>query len=180
MFVRRGRPRSWWYPWIFVGGFVVVFLANMALLFFATLTFNGLETPEASDKRNAYSDAIRAAELQDRLGWEGHLTSVLYRLQPMTRGRRARIGFHFLDRDGHVLENLAVRAEFRRPGQDELDFFVSFPSVGSGRYAADVDFPVRGCGGPRICDAEYRCVENGQTYRRSLGFCQKGVAGVLS
>ena len=73
MFVKRRRPRSWWYPWIFVGGFVVVLLANMALLFFATLTFNGLETPEASDKRNAYSDAIRTAELQNRLGLEGSI-----------------------------------------------------------------------------------------------------------
>lgn len=144
MFVRRGRPRSWWYPWIFVGGFVVVFLANMALLFFATLTFNGLETPEASDKRNAYSNAIRAAELQDRLGWEGHFDLSIVSPSADDTGRRARIGFHFLDRDGQVLENLAVRAEFRRPGQDELDFFVSFPSVDSGRYAADVDFPVRG------------------------------------
>lgn len=149
-FVRRDRLRGWWYPWIFVGGFAVVLLVNIALLFFATLTFNGFETREASDKRNAYNDAIQAAEIQSRLGWEGRFDLTVQSSLSNGTGRRVLLNLDFSDQEHRPLEDLSVRAVFRRPVQEGLDFSIPLSSAGSGLYTAVVDFPLRGVWEARI------------------------------
>ena len=42
----RPRQPGWWYPWIFVGGMLVVIAVNGVLITMAVSTFSGIETEE--------------------------------------------------------------------------------------------------------------------------------------
>lgn len=142
--VQQNRPRGWWYPWIFVGGFVLVFVVNGILLTFATVTFNGFETRETSDKRNAYNTKIAASEEQARLGWNGSLS-----LQPLSpsasgAGRTARVVMAFVGPEGHPLDGLDVSVVLWRPTQEGLDQRVELHPTGPGTYTREVDFPLPG------------------------------------
>ena len=142
--VQQNRPRGWWYPWIFVGGFGLVFVVNAILLTLATVTFNGFETREPSNRRNGYNDKIAASAEQARLGWNGSLS-----LRPLSAGsadggRTARVTMTFTGAEGHPLDGLDVAVLVWRPTQEGLDRHVELPPTGPGTYARDITFPLPG------------------------------------
>ncbi|HOT83126.1 MAG TPA: FixH family protein, partial [Candidatus Defluviicoccus seviourii] len=49
-----GRPPGWWYPWIFVGGMLIVVAVNAVMAIVAVGTFSGLETTDHYRKGLAY------------------------------------------------------------------------------------------------------------------------------
>ncbi len=64
------RPDGWWYPWIFVAGFLVVIAVNGTMLFFATSTFSGLSVERAFERGNAYNAEIAAERAQAARGFD--------------------------------------------------------------------------------------------------------------
>lgn len=141
------RARGWWYPWIFFGGFMVVLAVNMALLFFATSTFNGLETRHPYEEGNNYNAQIAQAEKQAKLGWTvsfaasgGEMPAAL----AAKEGRPARLTLTVKDASGAPLEGLEVFAQIRRPTQEGHDQSVTLDPVTPGHYARTVDLPMPG------------------------------------
>ncbi|MBI4969874.1 MAG: FixH family protein [Rhodospirillales bacterium] len=126
------RPRGWWYPWIFVGGFAVVVLVNGIMIWFATTTFTGLETERAYEKGLAYNRAIDEARAQAERGW-----TVETIVEPAD-GRGIRLGARFADREGKPIDALAVEGRLIRPTQSGHDRSFAMSGLGDGRYEARV------------------------------------------
>jgi nitrogen fixation protein FixH len=139
----KQRPDGWWYPWIFVGGFMVVLGVNVALLYFATTTFNGLETRHAFEEGNDYNARIAEEEKQKALGW-----TVTFAANggavPGSQSLPARLTLNAVDAAGNALEGLEVYALVRRPTQEGHDQSVALDPVSPGKYARTVDLPLPG------------------------------------
>lgn len=141
----KQRPDGWWYPWIFVGGFLVVVSVNAAMLYFSTSTFNGLETRHAFEEGNSYNALIAAEEKQKTLGWSVQLGVDSADLGANASAMRlARVTLTTKDKDGAPIEGLDVQVQIRRPTQDGFDQSVSLDPVSPGFYARTVELAMPG------------------------------------
>ncbi len=135
----RAEPaKNWWQsgrwiPWTFVGGFGVVFGANVALILFSLGSWTGLETTDAYRKGLAYNDVLAAAEAQAARGWSAQIVYGDGRLE-----------VRLSDADGRGLEGLAVTATFVRPTHEGDDVTVLLAAEGAGRYGVPVALPNAG------------------------------------
>lgn len=141
----KQRPDGWWYPWIFVGAFMVVLSVNVAMLYFSTSTFNGLETRHAFEEGNSYNALIAAEEKQKTLGWSVQLgaDSADTGADPLA-ARLVRLSVTTKDAAGAAIEGMEVQVQIRRPTQDGFDQSVSLDPVSPGFYARTVELPMAG------------------------------------
>lgn len=127
---RRGR----WIPWTFVWGFVVILAANGVMVFFAFDSFTGVSTDDAYRRGLGFNAQLEARRRADALGWQAAA-----RLDRDPAGRRLILALH--DKAGLPLSSARVRAEFRRPIEQGLDFTVDLTPRGGGRYDAPIRSP---------------------------------------
>lgn len=142
----KQRPDGWWYPWIFVGGFMVVLSVNAAMLYFSTSTFNGLETRHAYEEGNSYNALIAAEEKQKTLGWTVQLGADAAELpnQSATGPRLVRLTLTVKDRESAPIEGMEVKFQIRRPTQEGYDQSVTLDPVSPGFYARTVELAMPG------------------------------------
>lgn len=136
------RERGWWYPYIFVGCFVIVVGVNAALAYFATSTFTGLETEGAYQKGLAYNDNLAAAKAQQEQGWTAD-TKVTPGAIGID-GVQVDIAVSYRDRDGKPLEGLEVKANLIRPTAKGYDHPEMLKPLGNGTYGGTYKLPVKG------------------------------------
>ncbi len=144
-----GRPPGWWYPWIFVGGMLIVVAVNAVMAIVAVGTFSGLETTDHYRKGLAYQEALDATARQADRGWHVEVD-----FQPRPAGSKSvgegsaqsggDLALVFSDRDGVPLDRLEVEAQFTRPTQAGFDQTAVLDSEGGGRYRASISFPMPG------------------------------------
>lgn len=127
-----------WIPWLFVGGFLVVLIANGTMLYFALQSWTGIETEAAYEKGLAFNEQIETAEAQARLGWTAELT-----VTPSGE-RQAEITLVLLDSAGAPLERAEVTGLLRRPTQAGLDQSLTLSPAGNGRYSTEAALPLAG------------------------------------
>jgi nitrogen fixation protein FixH len=156
----RARQSGWWYPWIFVGGMLVVIAVNAVLCFFAVDTFPGLETKDHYRKGLAYNRALAAAEIQDRLGWRMDLSFIPHTQAGNQHGGELVVSF--TDKDGNPLRNLSVAAALVRPTHEGFDTSIDLNHGGDGHYAGMVAMPL-----PGQWEARVRARGDGQDFRKT-------------
>lgn len=130
------RP-GWWYPYIYLGVFLVVLAVNLVFMFSAIRTFSGLED-QAYEKGLAYNKTLATAAAQKKLGW----TTAAEVLSRGSHTADVVVSFH--DKDGHALKGLDVKAEFVRPTVAGHDSSVQLVEQGEGRYVAVASLPFEG------------------------------------
>ena len=134
------RQPGWWYPFIFLGVFVVVVSVNLTMAYFATSTFTGLATDNAYEKGLAYNQHLAMARAQAALGWTVETTA-----QPVAGApHQAEIDILYRDRDGKPVDGLAVHAALSRPTVTGFANEAELQGAGSGRYVALVTLPLGG------------------------------------
>lgn len=133
------RADGWWYPWIFVGGMLLVIVVNGIMMFFATSTFTGLSTDDYYRKGAEYNKTIAAREAMEKLGWR-----VKFDFQAAPAGAPSRVSARFLDNDGQPISGLTVKIYRYRPTQDGHDAFVDLAYSGEGTYRAELVLPLPG------------------------------------
>ncbi|MEM8951904.1 MAG: FixH family protein [Pseudomonadota bacterium] len=132
--VRSGR----WIPWVFVGLFGIVLIANGTMITVAISTFTGMETTSPYKKGLSYNKRLDAAAAQEKLGWTASLDAEAGEDEMMI------VTFALEDRDGMPVAAADITATIDRPLQDGLDQTVIFEETASGRYTATVDLPLKG------------------------------------
>lgn len=132
------RERGWWYPWLFVGGMLLVIAVNAVLITLAIGTFPGLQTEEYYRKGLAYNEALAAAEEQSRLGWQ---VTIEFRAQ---EDRAGELIVQATDRDGSALDGLQIEARLIRPTHEGYDRSVVLEEGGEGRYRRHLTVPLAG------------------------------------
>ncbi|MFQ5774363.1 MAG: FixH family protein [Kiloniellaceae bacterium] len=118
--------------------FGVVIAANAVFVVLALDTWTGLSTENAYQRGLAYNETLRAAAAQRALGWRADLSV------RATGAGRDRLEVAFTDRRGAPIESLAVTVRLRRPTHEGFDRDVALARAGPGRYAADLELPLRG------------------------------------
>lgn len=144
--ISHGRPDGWWYPWIFVGAFMVVLSVNLVMLYFSTTTFNGLETRHSYEEGNSYNALIADEEAQKKLGWVVDLDISGGGVEGMAKDapRPARLLLTVFDKDHHPVEGMNIRVAIRRPTIEGYDQNITLDPVTPGRYAKTVELPMAG------------------------------------
>lgn len=108
-----------------IGGFfLVMFAANIALIYFALHTLRGGELENPYDASQAFNKRIAEAHAQDERGWKA---DVLTRAEGA--GERVMVEFH--DRVGAPISDLAVTARFEHPFDAAEDRTAQLVSDGS-------------------------------------------------
>lgn len=140
---RSRRPSGWWYPWLFVGAFLIVIAVNGVMIVLAVDSFAGLDTAHPYERGLDYNQTLAAARAQEEMGWQVSVEAV--------PGGGAAAGSHpvalevrFLDRDGRALTGLAVQALLVRPTVEGHDVEVALAERGGGRYVAKTELPLPG------------------------------------
>lgn len=157
----KARQRGWWYPYIFLGMFVVVVGVNGTMAYFATSTFSGLSTENAYEKGLAYNQNLAMAKAQAAMGWteQADMTPV-----PGQAGK-AGLGISYRDRNGKPVTGLEVRASLSRPAVRGYERDVRLAEAGNGRYDVDLSLPLSGA-----WDVEIVAVGTGVAYQSKHRF----------
>ncbi|MBF0326089.1 MAG: FixH family protein [Alphaproteobacteria bacterium] len=156
--MEKTRQRGWWYPYIFVGAFLVVIGVNATLAYFATSTFTGLAETDAYEKGRLYNRALEAAKAQADMGW-----TVDTKLKPVAGVQPGvDIDIAYKDRDGKPVEGLAVTASVIRPTLGGFDHQITLAPLGGGRYGGHYDLPLNG-----VWDLEMAALGEGASYQHS-------------
>lgn len=163
--VNRQRPDGWWYPWIFVAGFAVVIVVNGFLIFFATSTFNGLETSNPYERGVAYNKEIAAADAQTALGWTAEFALTGVKSIEGQDGRKAALRLRLRDRDAAPVDGLTIVATLRRPTQAGLDQTVELLPGAPGEYGAVATVPLAGLWDIKIVAERGTGTDDVQTFR---------------
>lgn len=135
---QQSPPRDLWVPWLIVTGFVLVFLVNGTLIYFAVSSFTGLQTEGHYQRGLDYNEVLADERNQGLLGW-----SVGIDFQE-TDGGHARLSVRAADGAGKPLNDAGVTARLVRPVQAGHDMDVTLAAAGDGLYAAEVQLPLRG------------------------------------
>lgn len=152
-----GRRPGWWYPYIFVGLFLVVLAVNGTMAYFATSTFTGLETKDAYLKGLAYNQNIAMAKAQEQMGW-----TVQTKIVPASdaSGAKMNVSIRYLDRDGKPVEGLDVHAMIERPTTTGYDHSITLAPLGQGAYGGVYALPFNG-----VWDMEIAALGDGVAYQ---------------
>jgi nitrogen fixation protein FixH len=159
------RKPGWWYPYIFVGAFLVVLAVNSIMAYFATSTFTGLSTDNAYEKGRLYNQALALAKDQEAMGWkvDTKVQSVMVGDVP-----RAEIRVSYRNRDGKPVDGMAVRAAMTRPTAKGYDHEVTLPALGDGVYGGTYPLPLMG-----VWDVDMVAFGGGASYQHSQRFVLK-------
>ncbi|MBF0177074.1 MAG: FixH family protein [Magnetococcales bacterium] len=130
-----------WGPWrlsLFLFALVVI-LANVALVYYASASWTGVVTQNPYEKGLAYNKVLAEQQLQDSLGWQGTLQTGTPRVgapEPMV--------FTLTQRDGTPLQGAAVTLQTFRPVAAGHDQHVVLSEIAPGQYTARISFPLPG------------------------------------
>lgn len=125
---RHDPNRSRWIPWAFAGGFLLVFVVNALLIYYAFSTFTGVTVPHAYERGRGYDAVLAEAARQDALGWRAEVTLAGGMLSVVAT-----------DRDGRPVPG-RVEGVLLRP-LEGMELPLAFASRGSGRWAAEASPP---------------------------------------
>ena len=133
--MQSSRRPGWWYPYIFVGVFLVVLAVNIVMATSAVTTFSGLQTEQAYDKGLAYNDVLNQAKAQEKLGWSVDAQVVAH--DPSNSQRHdADMSVTYADKAGKPVTGLSVQAEIARPTLAGHDQKLELVEKTPGQYVA--------------------------------------------
>lgn len=133
-----GRAPGWYIPWLFVAFFGVVVAVNGVMLYFATSTYNGLQTENHFIKGIKYNDDLAGARAQAERGWK-----VEYGFEA-TDPQKGVAAVTLRDKHGNLLKDAQVTVTFIRPTHQGHDRTLELPYLGEGRYGQAVELPLAG------------------------------------
>jgi nitrogen fixation protein FixH len=133
--MQSSRRPGWWYPYIFVGVFMVVLAVNIVMATSAVKTFSGLQTEQAYDKGLAYNEVLSQAKAQDKLGWSVDAQVIPH--DPSNAQRHdADVTVSYTDKAGKPVTGLSVQAEIARPTLSGHDHKLDLVEKTAGQYVA--------------------------------------------
>jgi len=133
-----GRAPGWYIPWLFVAFFAVVVSVNGVMLYFATSTFNGLQTEDHFLKGINYNKDLAGQKAQEERAWKVDLAFA------SEEAGKGRVSLTLHDKYGNLLQGAKVRMKFIRPTMQGYDRTVEPEYAGDGRYVAALDLPLSG------------------------------------
>ena len=111
---------------VIVGFFVVIFLMNLVLAYFAIGSWPGLLVRNGYDASQTYNQQLEQARLQNQLGWQSQIeigddTAVL----------------HITDKAGDAIPGLKITAAAARPTNESEDTMLTLTENANGSYVGD-------------------------------------------
>jgi len=136
------RQDGWWYPWVFVGGFVVIITVNGIMAYIAVDSWTGLETDNAFERGQAFNTELAQKASQDALGWT--VTSTFEHTPSTDNARAGILHLTFVDANSQGVSGLAIEAVAKRPTHEGFDQEITFAAQENGAYSAPAALPLAG------------------------------------
>ncbi|MEC4591285.1 MULTISPECIES: FixH family protein [Nitrospirillum] len=135
------KPKRSLIPWIFVGGMGVVIVVNSILIYYAMHSWTGIVTAKPYERGIEYNKVLEAQAQQDALGWVFDAD-----IEPAADSAKGTgvLTVRITDRDGAVLDGMALTGRLVRPIDIMPDVPLTFTASGNGRYTATVALPKHG------------------------------------
>ena len=137
------RRPGWWYPYIYVGVFLVVLAVNITMAVSAVTSFSGLQTEQAYDKGLAFNQVLADAKAQEKLGWSVEALLVPHDASNASR-HDADLTVSYADKDGKPVSGLSVKAALVRPTKAGYDMNLELVEKTPGQYVALAPLPLAG------------------------------------
>jgi nitrogen fixation protein FixH len=125
--------RDRWLWVVFPMMFLVVMVANGALVYYALSSWPGLAYENASERGRKFNQVLAEGSRENALGW--HFSVFRAGGAVVVEAR---------DRDGRPLTDLDISAKLVRPLGGTDDRALALRPAGPGRYAAETDLPFKG------------------------------------
>ncbi|MBF0622218.1 MAG: FixH family protein [Magnetococcales bacterium] len=119
--------------------FVVVFIANFALVYLAQSSWTGLTTENHYEKGLAYNDVIAAQQAQNAMEWHVDLV-----VKPLEANRDERLVIRILDRQDMPVTGVEVDGVLFRPVPSGYDKPLKLVEQDAGVYATDLKIDLAG------------------------------------
>lgn len=121
-----------------LGFFAIVFVANVAFVWFATDSWTGLAAEESYRRGIDHNRVLDRAARQDALGWTVEVGFA------QTSDTTGALTLQLADSNGAAIEGNTVFARLRRPVTEGFDFTATLPMTAPGFYAAQIVLPSPG------------------------------------
>jgi nitrogen fixation protein FixH len=141
--ISQNNPNAWRNPWVlgWIVLLLVVVVVNIAMISIAFITNPGLVTDDYYEKGQSYEKNIKTIhEARKALGWT---FSTDFPTNPVMN-KPAHYSFNIVDKKGLALSEAAVTFSAYRPSDADADFSVTMIETISGRYEANINFPLKG------------------------------------
>ena len=135
---QQSARKSGWIPWVFVGIFAVFLVANGIMVYFASVTWTGVETENAYERGLDYNRTLAAVRDQEALGWQ-----VAVDVRPVGQ-QEAQVEVALSDRNGRAVAARRVRARLNRPTHTGYDTEADLRDLGAGHYSGTIALPLPG------------------------------------
>lgn len=136
------RQDGWWYPWVFVGGFVVIITVNSIMAYIAVDSWTGIETEHAFQKGQEFNQQLAQKSAQNELGWVA--TTKFIHAPTVDNPRAGVLRLHYKDAGGHGVDGLTIEALAVRPTHEGYDRKLTFVARSEGTYVAPTVLPLAG------------------------------------
>ena len=136
---KQALRNPWVLGWI---GFVMIVLAvNVRFILLALSSNPGLVDKNYYDKGRDFERNVRKQiSARESLGWEARLETP----EHIVMAQPASLRFVVVDNRGLPLSDADITITAYRPADAAADFLVPMRPVASGRYQADIIFPLKG------------------------------------
>ncbi|MBF0370785.1 MAG: FixH family protein [Magnetococcales bacterium] len=134
---KRFRISPW--PLGIIVFFLIVFIANGVMIYYASRSWNGLVTEDHYRKGIAFDEVVQAQTAQDALGWQGSLEAA-----GLITGQPGRLLFRLTTSNGEPLPQAQVSGVLFRPTQAGFDLPLTLTETDPGLYVVRIEPPFPG------------------------------------
>lgn len=141
--ISQKNPYAWRNPWVlgWLALVAVVLLVNITMITIAFVTNPGLVTEDYYEKGQNYEKNIaKIHAARKALGWT-YATN--YPTNPVM-DKPSHYSFNIVDKKGLPLSDASVIFYAYRPSDVNSDFYVDMIETVSGRYEANINYPLKG------------------------------------
>lgn len=124
-------------PYIFFIFFGIIFAVDASFIYLAKKTSRGIQTQDSYKKGINYNEILEAKKKQQQLGWKAEIK------YEKTGKNAAILRVKLADKNGALIKNAKIIANFVRPTQEGYDFKQDFIQQNN-EYLMRVNFPLQG------------------------------------
>ena len=135
------KQSAWRNPWVIAWVSILIgfFIISGTRIYFAVTTSPGLVVDDYYERGQDYEENILKRRARDP-GWKMKILVPKY----VDIAKPTLFGFSVMDKEGNPVTPDAVTFYVYRPSDKNLDFSVPMEQIESGRYQAEISFPLLG------------------------------------
>lgn len=131
--------KSLWIPGIFIGAFILLFIAEFFMVRQALDSWNGLVTEKSFVTGTKHNETIEFNKKLKDIGWQGQMSAT-----PLNKNKESDLLLHLKNNQNLPVSDAIVKIRFHRPTHEGYDFTETLTHQGQGIYRGQAVLPLTG------------------------------------